>query len=983
MPSKPKSTNQSNKTSPFSEALKTEINKPFADAEEEVLTFWEKQDILRKSIDNRPDSKLYTFYDGPITANNSPHWGHAVTFLFKDITPRYWTMKGYKVPRSLGWDCQGIPVEYEVEKRMGFEHKSDIEKFGIEKFNQLCRESVLEYQKDIRALTRRMGRWVNSDEEYATMDSWYIESLFWSLKELYNKGLLYEGHKVVPYSTRAGTPLSNSEVALGGYSDIVDPAVTVKFKLKGEDKFVLAWTTTPWTLPGNLLLAVGQDFDYVEVSFENNTYVVAADLVEAVFGDKTKIAYKIGKKFKSVDLIGKEYEPLFPYYKDKVAEGAFKIVHADHVTLEDGTGIVHQAPYGEEDFFLMTGMGIKLFDYLDDMGHFTKEVPEYEGMFYKKANSKIIEDLEGKGLMFGHKDYTHKMPMCWRTDTPLIYKPIKSWYVNVTKIQKNLLKENDEINWVPKHIKDGRFGNWLTGARDWALSRSRYWGTPLPIWQCKECQHTEVLGSLQEIEDKSGIKLEDPHKPFIDEVKYKCEKCGGLMTRIPDVIDVWYDSGAMPFARLHYPFQNKDLFKEKFPAMYIAEGIDQTRGWFYTLHVLGVALFDSKAFENVVVNGFALAEDGRKMSKRLKNYAEPMELLGKIGADVVRMYFLMSPVTKAEDIPFGEKLLKETMSTVIFPLWNSVKYFLSYAEIHNWLPADEKSPKSKNVLDVWVTSKFNETVQKVRENIDKYDLQKSSLAITAFIDDLSKWYIRRSRERFVAGDEEALATLYWVLVELAKLLAPMMPFITERIYMMLVASVDKKALESVHLTDYPEVGEINQELLNTMANVRQVVSNGQALRVAEGLKLRQPLSEVQIKGAKFDNEMTAVISEELNVLKVTYTDKLEKSWPKQLDKDIEVALDKNISSELKKEGLYNELVRMLQNARKNAGLKMGELVTVKFYSTDEDVDKLFKETSERLKSDVSLLGFEKASEKPKDAELLKVDDNELWVAFKK
>ncbi|MBI2356947.1 isoleucine--tRNA ligase [Candidatus Dojkabacteria bacterium] len=951
-------------------------------SELDTFKMWEENDILRKSIDQRPDDNPFTFYDGPITANNKPHYGHALTMVIKDTVPRYWTMKGYKVKRSLGWDCQGIPVEYEVEKKLGFEHKKDIEDYGVEKFNQLCRESVEIHQKDILDLTKRMGRMVNSDEEFATMDAQYIESVWWSLKELYNKDLLYQGFKVVPYSTRAGSTLSNSEVALGGYKDIVDPAVTIKFKVVGsENRYFLAWTTTPWTLPGNLLLAVMNDADYVEVEHEGVNLILARDLLEKVLGEGKKVV----KEYKGSDLVGMEYEPLFPYYKDRKEQGAFKVVHADHVTLEDGTGIVHQAPYGEEDFLLMNGMGIKMFDYLDDTGNFTDQVKEYEGLFYKKANKVIMENLRSRELLFASSDLTHRMPMCWRTDTPLIYKPVKSWYVKVTAIVDNMVKENNEINWVPSHIKSGRFGKWLEGARDWALTRKRYWGTPLPVWECAKCDHVEVLGSFAEIKEKSGVEITDPHKPFIDEVNYKCSECGGEMSRVPDVIDVWYDSGAMPFARFHYPFENKEMFEKKFPAQYIAEGIDQTRGWFYTLHVLGSALFDSKAFQNVIVNGLVLAKDGMKMSKSKRNYTDVNTVLDVFGADLLRLYFLNSPIVRANDVAFDEKYLKEVNASFILPLWNSVKYFVNYANVHNFSDFKDAEPKVEHLMDRWVFLRFKELVSQVRGHMEKYNLQKSTAPLFAFIDELSRWYIRGSRDRFVDGDLNAFNTLYYILLSFSKVLAPFAPFISERIYQVL-KDTDNSLLESVHLTNYPEFPELTEKErmeVKSMENVRILSGLGQSLRVEHGLKLRQPLEKFSVSGADFSKEYLDILLNELNVKEHVKNVESGKGWVTSEDGGLKLSLYTTISDELKAEGLYREFVRAMQNARKEAGLMVGERVGVNVYSDQIEALDVLRSNLEILKTDVTVSDVNILEAKDESMVSLNVDGYTLHLKFVK
>jgi len=932
---------------------KNEMMPNFPKTEGDILTFWKENNIFQKSIDQRDKSNPFTFYDGPITSNNKPHYGHALTMVIKDVVPRYKTMKGYHVDRSLGWDCQGIPVEYEVEKTLGFEQKEDIEKYGIEKFNQLCRESVQKYQGEIFALTERMGRWVNKDEEYATMDPAYIESVWWSLSELYKKGLLYQGYKVVPYSTRAGTTLSNSEVALGGYKAIVDPAVTVSLKLKDSDTYLLIWTTTPWTLPGNLLVAVGNDFEYVEVEYKERKYIVGKTLVEKIFSED----YKVLNEMLGKDLVGKEYEPLYPYYAQKSSEGCFRVVHADHVTLEDGTGLVHQAPYGEEDFALMTGMGIGMFDYLDDQGNMKDEITQFAGMFYKKANKYVMQDLEERGLLFAHEDHEHQMPMCWRTETPLIYKPIKSWYVKVSEIRKRMTEENNEINWIPEHIKDGRFGNWLADARDWALSRNRYWGTPLPAWICDKCGATEVLGSFAEIKEKSGVEITDPHKPFVDEVKYACSKCDGEMHRVTDVIDVWYDSGSMPFARFHYPFENKEKFDQKYPAEFIAEGVDQTRGWFYTLHVLGTALFDQKAFKNVVVNGLALASDGSKMSKSKRNYTDINIVIDQLGADSMRLYFLNSPIVHGEEVIFNEKFLKEIMTSVMLPYWNSVKYLLSYQSESKLKNVGELD--LSNIMDRWIVAKLHKTIGEVTTNMDAYDLQPATKSIFDLIDDLSKWYIRRSRERFVNGDANALDTLRYVLVEISKLLAPFAPFLAESAYQTLVSSEK----ESVHLEDFSVMDEskLDEKLLTDMDNIRKICSLGLNIRDDNRIKVRQPLAQVFVP---VDNsELQDIVKGELNVKEVTYSKEVQEKegLKSQRDGTVFVTLDTNISDELKAEGFLNELTRGLQVARKESGCQVGQDIAVKYQTDSKEIEELISTHLEELEKIVLAKSFEKVT----------------------
>ena len=938
----------------------------FAKTEEQLLKYWKEKNLLRKSIEQRAEKDAFTFYDGPITANNLPHYGHVLTMIVKDIVPRYKTMQGFRVDRSLGWDCQGIPVEFEVEKELGFEEKEEIEEFGVEKFNSLCRESVKRYKDAIEKLTERMGRWVNSDEEYATMEPWYIESVWWSLKELYKRDLLYEGYKVVPYSTRAGTTLSNSEVALGGYETIKDSAVVVKLKLKDSDANLLIWTTTPWTLPGNLLVAVNKDFDYVQVEYEEEKYIVGKELAEEIF----KKDYKIEKEFKGSQLVGKKYEPLYTYFEDRGEEGAFKVVHAEHVTLEEGTGLVHQAPYGEEDFMLMTDMGITMFDYLDDEGHMKDEIVKFKGMFYKKANKYIMEDLKERNLLFANYDYEHQMPMCWRTKTPLIYKPIKSWYVKVSKIRDELVEKNQNINWVPEHFKEGRFGNWLEGVRDWALSRNRYWGTPLPIWVCDKCGKEEIMGSFDEVKEKTGVELKDPHKPYVDEITYECSECDGIMKRVNDVIDVWYDSGSMPFARFHYPFENKEKFEKKYPGEFIGEGVDQTRGWFYTLHVLGVALFNEESFKNVVVNGMVLAPDGTKMSKSLRNYPEVNDVIDSMGADALRLYLLSSPIVHGEDVIFSEKYLKEVTGTVLLPYWNCVKYFLNYKG--DFKSKDISGLKVKDVMDRWILAKLNESTKEITGYMDEYKLQNATKKLFELITLLSRWYIRRSRDRFVQGDKEALATLYLVLLEISKLMAPFAPFISESAYLTLTEG----GKESVHLEDYPKVQKkhLNEKLLKNMEFVRELCSLGLSIRDDNRLKVRQPLSKAYVPIS--DREMLDIVRGELNVKEVeSVKEPIEGEGVITLaDRGSFISLDTNISEELMEEGMLNEIFRGLQIARKESGSKVGEYVEVEYQTNSESIRELVEKYMEEIKGTVSIGEMKEIKEIKKGRDIKLVDE---------
>lgn len=965
------------------------FNKPnpkqnFFELEQEILKFWKSNNILDKSIDQRSDDKTKTFYDGPITANGSPHHGHMLTFAMKDLYPRYWTMKGYKVARSLGWDCQGLPVEYEIEKRLGFKEKKDIVKFGIDKFNELCKASVLEFKDKIIELEELMGRLTNSDEEYQTMDKSYIESIWWSLKELHTKGLLYEGFKVVPYSTRAGTTLSNAEVALGGYKKFVDPAITVEFPLEEDPMTVLlAWTTTPWTIPGNLGLALGKEINYVKVkkSESDKNYIVAKDLVESVFKD---IEHEVLGEVKVDDLLGKKYIPPFAFYKGR--KNAHIIYTGDHVTTESGTGIVHLAPYGAEDNDIFVKVGIESFDYLDEQGDFKSEIAPYAGLNYRDANSKIIEDLKTTNTLFRHEDYEHEMPMCWRTNTPLIYKPITSWYIAMSNLRQQLVDNNEKINWTPKHVKYGRFGNWLAEIKDWGISRTRYWGTPIPVWK-SESGKTIIIGSYQELKELSGVEVNDPHRPYIDDITF--EKDGETYKRIPDVLDVWYDSGAMPFARFHYPFENKEKFDRKFPAQYIAESVDQTRGWFYSLLAISTSLFNKEAYENVVMSGFVLDDNGVKLSKSKGNYTEPKTMIESFGADAIRSNFFTTPICAGEDTTISSKTLKTQTQEYILPLWNIFAYLTTYANIHNWSPREELAYNSRKNLDdahpwdhipfddveneinAWIIYRLQETIHNSELALTAYDIPKATKAIKELVDDTSKWFIRSSRENFAEGNQNSIETLYYVFVEILKLLAPFTPFITDYMYRELVVSKLEGAKESIHLTDYPEVDrsyiEQYSRLADEMQIVRKICEMGHTLRVNNQMKVRQPLSELQVRST---NEVVPVITEwmsemiknELNVKDVLDKAVIHETDTLKTNEDTNVkvliGLETKLTDELKDEGFVRELTRALQSQRKKMGLQQGQTITVKLKPSDPLLRQTIERNIESIKKTVSATAIE-------------------------
>ncbi len=976
----------------------------FFELDQAILKWWKENQILEKSIEQRPENKVKAFYDGPITANGEPHHGHMLTFAMKDIVPRYWTMKGFRVSRSLGWDCQGIPVEYEIEKKLGFKEKKDIEKYGIEKFNQLCKESVLEHREKIIELEELMGRLTNSEEEYATMNANYIESIWWSLKELYTKGLLYEGFKVVPYSTRAGTTLSNAEVALGGYKPFVDPAITVEFPLKDDPQtLLLAWTTTPWTIPSNLGLAISKKIKYVKVRslVAENTYIVAKDLVNQVFkNDKHEVVGEIEAK----DLIGKEYIPPFNYFVGR--SNAHRIHEGDFVTTESGTGVVHLAPYGAEDNEVFQKVGIESFDMLDDQGDFTSMVPDYEGLNYRDANPKIIEDLKKKDLLFRHEEYEHEMPMCWRTNTPLIYKPITSWYIAVSKMREELVANNEKINWVPNHVKHGRFGNWLAEIKDWGISRLRYWGTPLPIWKSQSGK-VIFIGSFAELEQYSGVRIQDPHRPFVDEIEFDFE--GEHYKRIPDVIDVWYDSGAMPFARFHYPFENKEKFEQKFPAQYIAESVDQTRGWFYSLHAIATTLFNSPAFENVVMSGFVLDDKGAKLSKSKKNYTAPRPLVEMFGADTIRLNFFSTPISAGEDTTISEKTLRIQKQEMVLPLWNIYSYLTTYANIHKWEPGEELAYNGRNVtsdshpwdhipfddiennLDAWVILRLQQTTKKLSLELDNYMFPKATKCLKDLLDDISKWYIRSSRERFVEGDTRALETLYYVLVETIKLMAPMAPFVTEHIYRELVVEhLPSHNPESIHLSDYPIFDQkyIDQysALEEEMKIVQKICEMGHVIRTVNGLKVRQPLAKIYVES---ENELVPQLSEwmidlvlnELNINSLEHSAdvaKMEDKVKNEQDTQLKIAIgiDTEITEDLKQEGMLRDLIRNIQAIRKNMHLKMEDQINLEYATNElEDLMTLKKEDIARGVKAKSVIKVDKLD----NAEEIIVDGKKVLI----
>lgn len=847
------------------------VHDSFDDREKKILAFWDSHRIFERSVEENRDNPPFTFYDGPPFATGLPHYGHILAGTIKDVIPRYKTMKGHFVPRRFGWDCHGLPIENEIEKSFNLTGASSIEEFGIARFNEECRKIVLRYVEEWKTIVRRMGRFVDFENTYKTMDLTFMESVFYVFKTLYDKGLVYEGFRVMPFSAKLGTPLSNFEAG-ENYKDVDDPSLIVAFPLDQDPKtHLLIWTTTPWTLVSNLAVLAGPDIDYVKVedSKTGSHYILAASRLSEFYKEDSE--YHILEGIKGKALEGLTYTPPFDYFLEQKQKGAFRVIMEPSVSTDEGTGLVHAAPaFGEADFFACQREKIELVCPVDSNGKFTKEIPEYKGLFVKDADKAIIKRLKESSRLVKQATIHHRYPFCWRSDTPLIYKAVSTWFVSVETIKDKLLKANEKIHWMPEHIKSGRFGKWLEGARDWNIARNRYFGTPIPIWRSHDGE-IHVIASIKELEELTGTEVKDLHRHFIDQLTFT--KNGKEFKRIPEVFDCWFESGSMPYAQNHYPFENEEAFKHSFPADFIGEGLDQTRGWFYTLTILAAALFDKPAFKNVIVNGIVLAEDGNKMSKRLKNYPDPMEVVKKYGADAVRLYLLHSPAVKAEDLCFKESGVELVLRQILIPFWSSYSFFVTYARIYNWKPK-EKPPKAHEVLDRWIISKLNRLIKEVEEGMDRYDLSMAVEPFVGFINDLTNWYIRRSRRRFWTEEdtpdrEEAFATLYHVLLTLSQIAAPFVPFISEAIYRNLR---NETAPESVHLTRFPSYDKASRDLHleESMDLVQNAVSLGHALRKEKKLKVRQPLPLAtlvshDLKTLSFLKEHKFLIEDELNV----------------------------------------------------------------------------------------------------------------------
>jgi len=1046
------------------ESVDPKVN--FPEQEEKVLKFWNDNDVFKKSIEIREGCPEYVFYDGPPFATGLPHFGHFIPSTIKDIIPRYQTMLGKKVERRFGWDCHGLPVENLIEKELGLNSKTDIEKFGIDKFNEACRASVLRYVDEWRQTITRLGRWVDFDNDYKTMNPDYMESIWWVLKSLWEKGLLYEGHYILPYCPRCATVLSNHELALGGYKDVHDPAITIRFKVTEAPKsindaelangstYLLAWTTTPWTLPSNLGLTMGPDIDYVKVKDGDEFYILAEARLAAYY--KNPETCEIVWKKKGSELLGIRYEPLFPYFASLATNedgsvGAFRVFNADFVTTEDGTGIVHTAPgFGEDDNKVFKGSGVPTICPVDNECKFTADVVDFQGRFVKDCDKDIIERLKQEGKLVKRDQILHAYPHCWRCSSPLIYRAVGSWFVGVESIREKLLNANYHIAWQPEHIKNGRFGKWLEGARDWAISRNRYWGNPIPVWKCPDCGETVCVGSRSELKELSGVYPEDLHKHFVDKITIPC-KCGGTMTRIPEVLDCWFESGSMPYAQNHYPFENKEYFEEHFPADFISEGLDQTRGWFYSLTVLAAALFDKPAFNNCVVNGLVLASDGKKMSKSLRNYTDPAVAVNTFGADAIRLFLMHSAVVKADDLKYSDDGVRDVLKGILIPLWNSYSFFVTYANIDKieatGTAFDEKLPN--NPLDRWLLSITQKLIVDVTEAMDVYDLSRAIDPIVSYIDQVNNWYIRRSRRRFWKSENdsdktEAYESLYIALKTFAQVAAPFIPFITETMWQNL--RNDSDAL-SVHLSDYPKYNEAFRDtaLEFKMDTVQKAVSMGRSLRYQFNLKIRQPLKSVEFVTRNPEErtvllEMEESIREELNVKKVVFheredelveyrakanfrtlgkelgplmksasaviaeldqqsiqsllegatlsidvegtsvelnqdkilVERLEKANLKVVNEGtLTVALDAEITEELQREGYVRDLIRGIQNLRKETGLDVTDRIILTL-SGNEILKKSYEQFVSFIKSETLTVSVNWVDEK--DATSLTVID---------
>jgi len=1010
----------------------------FPEIEKEVLKFWEDNQIFEKSVENRPDSNRFVFWEGPPYANAKPGIHHILARASKDVFNRYKTMKGFRVERRAGWDSHGLPVEVQIEKELGFKTKKDIENYGIAEFNKKCKESVLAFKVEFEEMTRRMGYWIDLSNPYVTYENSYIESAWAIFKMLYDKGLVYSAHKVVPHCPRCVTTLSSHEVAQG-YREVEEASIFIKLKRKGQiangklQEYFLVWTTTPWTLPANVALAVNPDITYVKVSTPHlnplpqgerknkEEILILAKNRLSVLGED----YEIIEEIKGQDLVGMEYEPLYPEVLKSLKsqntlsesidsksrrpkpqiENAFKVVAADFVTTEEGTGIVHIAPaFGADDMIVGIQANLPVLQPVDLAGHFTSEFKLGEGKFVKDVDETITKDLEKRGLLFKVEKYTHDYPFCWRCDSPILYYAKDSWFIKMSKFRDELLKQNKTINWVPAHIKEGRFGEWLANVEDWAISRERFWGIPIPIWICEKCGAEFPIGSIKDLEELAGKDLSqlDLHRPFVDEITFDCANCKGKAKRVPFILDIWYDSGVMPYACWHWPFENQQKFEENFPADFVSEGIDQTRGWFYTLHALATVLFEKAPFKNVVAIGMVLDKNGKKMSKSRGNIVLPEKMIAKYSADAVRWYFY-SINSSAEDKRFDEKSLGEIIRKTFIVLWNVYGFFATYANLEKWQPShNHLKVEDRPILDRYIMARLHETIKAVDKMLEAYDFTRSSRLLEEFINELSTWYLRRSRKRFSSEDkndkESAFQTLHEVLVKTAQIIAPFAPFFGEELYQRLAAqfrdsSADLGFAESVHLTDFPHANEdlIVPRVLSQMKIARKIVEMAHSARAQAKIKVRQPLASLYIHGKFSADEanletLEEIIKDEVNVKELIVVSdgkaKAPKGFVAAKEGGYTVAIDTKITSELKEEGLLREMVRLIQDARKKAGCKPDEKVGLLLESTE--ISGMIKKYENKLKIETNLefIEFEKSDKVDYSAEA-KLDENDIWLGIQK